>query len=133
MSDTKPVDPSINQYLADPSTSRYAHCNNFFDWFCSDNALVRKQKALDAKVRKLAKSKLVDPDKMYVFYKNNCPVRGPIYDDIRICDMVTGDVVFTVTPKSGHTGKAEVHGPSNMFMAPLASGTWKEVLAFFGV
>lgn len=122
---------SLATYLADPSTSQYAHCNNFYDWFCSDKALVAKQRTLDAKVRKIAKSSKVDVDKMYVWYKNNCPMFGHLYDDIRIADLHTGDIIWNIVPKSGRNGKSEVYGPSNGFMAPLVSGTWKDVLDFF--
>jgi hypothetical protein len=122
---------SVATYLADRATSQYAHCNNFFDWFCSDKALVRKQESLDAKVRKIAKSKKIDVDKMYVWYKNNCPVVGGLYDDIRFADLDTGLVIFNVIPKNPRNGKSEVYDASNGFRDPVVSGTWKDVLAFF--
>ena len=46
----------------------------------------------------------------YVFFKNNCPVNGPLYDDFRICDVESGNVIYTVIPKCGHSGKAEIWG-----------------------
>ena len=48
---------------------------------------------------------------------------GPLYDDFRICDVETGDVIWTVTPKCGHSGKAEVWGRQNDFKGPIAVGT----------
>ena len=124
---------SIASYLADNLNSEYSHCNNFYDWFCSDKALVGKQKSLDAKVRKIAKSPKVNIDTMYVWYKNNCPVVGRLYDDIRIADCVTGEVIWNIVPKSGRNGLSEVYGRINDFDKPLVSGSWADVLRFFEV
>jgi hypothetical protein len=105
----------------------------WYDWFCSDTALASKTKALGKKLTQLIKSEKIDVENMYVFFKNNCPMNGPLYDDFRICDMKTGDVIFNITPKSGHSGKAEVWGKENSFQYPLASGKWKDIKIFFGV
>ena len=50
----------------------------------------------------------VDQEKTYVFFKNDCPMVGPLYDAFSICDIESGNVLYWVTPKSGHTGKAEI-------------------------
>ena len=105
----------------------------WYDWFCRDTSLANKTKSLGKKVMKIAKSSKVDIDKQYVFFKNNCPVPGPLYDDFRICDLKSGDVIYTVIPLSGHSGKAEVHGKENNFKEPLAMGSWKDIKNFFGV
>jgi hypothetical protein len=105
----------------------------WYDWFCRDSSLASKTKVLGKKVAQLSKSPLVNPDKTYVFFKNNCPMSGPLYDDFRICSLKTGDVIFTVVPKSGHSGKAEVWGPMNEFKEPMVEGTWNDVKAFFEV
>jgi hypothetical protein len=47
-------------------------------------------------------------------------MNGPLYDDFRICDRETGDVIWSVTPKSGHSGKAEVWGRQNDFQGAIA-------------
>lgn len=109
---------------------------NFYDWFCKDSSLPGKQKKLDVKVRKLALSTKIDIDKMYVWYKNNCPLNGSLYDDIRFSDVDTDDVIYTIIPKSGHksnNGRAEVWGKENDFKEPLVTGSWNDVLKFFGV
>jgi len=47
--------------------------------------------------------------------------------------METGNVIYTIVPRSGHTGKAEVWGRENNFDGPLVQGKWKDVKTFFGV
>jgi hypothetical protein len=106
----------------------------WFDWFCKDSVLKGKTKKLYKKVLQILKSSKIDVDSQYVIFKNNCPVYGNLYDDFRICDRETQDVIFTVTPSSGHTsekGKASVHGRENNFQAPLVEGTWKDVVEWF--
>ena len=68
------------------------------------------------------------------FFKNNCPCNGSLYDDFRICDIDTGDVIYTITPSSGHKvdeGAASVWGKENEFENELVNGTWQDVLDFF--
>jgi hypothetical protein len=97
-------------------------CQNFYDWFCSDKALKAKSEKLFKMVKRWVKYRNTDTEKVYVFFKNNCPANGPLYDDFRICDVETGDVIWTVTPKCGHSGKAEVWGRQNDFKGPIAVG-----------
>jgi hypothetical protein len=93
-------------------------CFNFYDWFCKDTSLERKSRSLFAKVKKFIKANpQIDTTEVYVFFKNNCPMVGPLYDDFRIC--TPDGVVYTVTPKCGHSGKAEIWGRENNFKGPL--------------
>lgn len=108
----------------------------WYDWFCRDTSLAAKTQNLGKKVLRLMKSSKIDIEKNYVFFKNNCPMIGSLYDDIRICDMETGDVLYTIIPSSGFNatkGRAEVWGHENGFNQPLVTGTWKDVKTFFGV
>jgi len=104
----------------------------WYDWFCRDTSLARKTQVLGKKVKQIAASDRFNRDRVYVFFKNNCPMAGSLYDDFRICDLESGDVLFTVIPRSG-SGKAEVWGRENNFAEPLVSGTWWNVKEFFGV
>ena len=84
-------------------------CFNFYDWFCKDASLERKANALFPKVKKfIAANPEIDILSTYVFFKNNCPGNGPLYDDFRICNE--NEVLFTVIPKCSHSGKAEIWG-----------------------
>lgn len=105
----------------------------WYDWFCRDTSLANKTKVLGAKVLQLMNSNKIDPENNYVFFKNNCPVDFSLYDDFRICDIKTGNVIYTIVPKHSHNGLSAVYGHENHFSEPLVSGSWKDVKNFFGV
>jgi hypothetical protein len=108
----------------------------WWDWFCTDASLARRLRLIAPKVKKIAKSAKINPDKVFIFFKNNCPMRGHVYDDFRICDLTTGDVIWTIVPRSeceSIFGKAEVWGKENDFEKAIVLGSLKEVYSFFGV
>ena len=110
---------------AQGQSALYSHCHDFYDWFCSDGSLERKAKSLQNRVIKFVNAlresgRAIDCTKTYVFFKNNCPMGGPLYDSFSICDRESGDVLFWVTPKSGHSGKAEAFSRATGFDKPLA-------------
>jgi hypothetical protein len=109
-------------------------CYNFYDWFCKDTSLCNKTKSLGKKLASIIKSKRLDPTKQYVFFKNNCPGIGSLYDDFRICDIESGDVIYTIIPSSGHNsqkGIAFVYGRENGFKEPFAQGKWSDIKKWF--
>ena len=128
---------TITEFLANPQTGSIDSegafdCGVWYDWFCSDKALISRGKLLLGKVRVIAKSSKFDNDKCYVFFKNNCPVGGGLYDSFSICDIESGDVLYWVTYRSGHSGLAEVAGKNEEgTFDTLVQGTWKDVKDFF--
>ena len=116
------------------SKDRHIQCEaGWYDWFCEDKSLFGRLKKLAPKVKQLAKSPYVDVDNWYVWFKNNCPCRGPLYDDFRFAEIETGNVVFTISFRSNDTSNVEVWGKQNDFAKPLVSGTWEDVKKYFGV
>jgi hypothetical protein len=106
----------------------------WYDWFCKDSTLANKTQSLGKKLKSIIKSTKLDPKNQYVFFKNNCPCVGSLYDDFRICDMKSGDVVYTIVPRSGHKvmqGKGEVWGKENAFKEALFEGSWGEIKKWF--
>jgi len=95
-------------------------CFNFYDWFCKDSSLENRAKRLMPTARRFAQKMGIDLDTHYVFFKNNCPMNGPLRDDFRICEVETGDVVWTVTPN--HQGRCEIWGSENRFDKPIYEG-----------
>ena len=75
----------------------------FFDWFCSEKALKIKSKLLMTKAEKVMSKLGLDPETHRVFFKNNCPMNGKLYDSFSICtNDEKNDVVIWCTPSSGH-------------------------------
>lgn len=108
----------------------------WWDWFCKDHLLRDKTYKLVKKLKTIVNSPKIDQDTMYVWFKNNCPMNGALYDDFRIAELNTGDIVFTVTPKLGYRncdlyGKSEVYGRENGFKEALVLGTWDDVVTWF--
>jgi hypothetical protein len=128
---------TISEFLTNPQTGSFDVEGSFdsgvwYDWFCADKSLVNRGKSLATKFKAIANSAKFNNEDCYIFFKNNCPMSGPLYDSFTICDIHSGDVLYWVTPKSGHTGLAEVYGRdgSGQFGAVI-KGTWKDVKSFF--
>lgn len=104
-------------------------CFYFYDWFCKSKSLRNKAESLMTKARKFVKLKNIDMDKNYIWFKNNCPCVGSLYDDFRIASCGTGDVLYTVVPRSGHNGLCEIWGQENDFKEPiLEAKNWTDAL-----
>ena len=111
----------------------------FFDWWCSGKSLFTRFKKMAPKVVQLTKSPLIDCEKTYVFFKNNCPMVGPLYDSFSICDIETGKVLYWVghlergchgVNKSGWEVNADVDGE---WREVLTYATWKDVKEYFQI
>ena len=87
----------------------YPHCNDFYDWFCKDSSLEGRANKLKGLVKKLVAKFNLNPNKVYVFFKNNCPMSGPTYDSFSICDIENGEVLYWATPKSTQSDNAELY------------------------
>lgn len=108
----------------EPDGKKNTGCFCFHDWFCSENYLDKKASFLFGCVEKFLKHyPEVDQEKVYVFFKNNCPMVGKLYDDFRICDCETGDVLFNVIPKGRDLKTAEIYSRAHGFSEPIKSAT----------
>ena len=132
---------SIKQFIKNYEKGKYNNPDTntmidagWHDWFCDDAELKPRLDAMFPKVKEIAHSSKINMDTMFVFFKNNCPGIGDIYDDFRFCEMECGDVVYTIVPASGHEkskGQASVCGRENEFKVALAEGKWDDVAIFF--
>ena len=106
----------------------------WWDWFCKDSSLGNKGRSLLQKLNQIVDSKKIDADKTYVWFKNNCPLNGNLYDDFRISDIESDDVIYCIIPKSGHEcdeGKAQLYSREHGFENPVIEGTWKDIKDWF--
>lgn len=62
----------------------------WYDWFCSDTSLKNKTKKMGNIIKQIKDGGKVDLNNMYVWFKNNCPMSGPLYDDFRIANIKDG-------------------------------------------
>lgn len=88
----------------------------WYDWFCKGSSLANKTKRMGGIIKQIKKGGKVDLDNWYVWFKNNCPMVGPLYDDFRFADLKTGNVQFTIAINDKRSNyKYEVWGRKNNF------------------
>ena len=110
---------------------------HWYDWFCTNGSTLTRGRKLMSKLRGISKSKRFDPNTTYVWFKNNCPMSGKLYDDFRIADCATQNNLFTITPSSGHLidkGIGSVWGrahPDDKEYVELFKGSWAEIKRWF--
>jgi len=103
------MDMTINEFLANPLATEN-DCFGFFDWFCRDKGLKSRMLKMKGKIAFLVKSGVIDGDKNRVILKNNCPYDGDLYDDFRVIDIETDEMICGLAPSLGYThmkGKCE--------------------------
>lgn len=99
-----------------------AQCDaGWYDWFCKDTSLKNKTKRLGSIIKQIKDGGKVDLDKNSVWFKNNCPFCGPLYDDVRFADMKTREVFMTISCNDAREkSKYAVYSKENNFEEPVA-------------
>ena len=99
MSEEMTVRTFIERFKKGDFESPDAHTQieaGWYDWFCREKSLLNKTRKMGSIIKQVKDGGKVNLDTMYVWFKNNCPGGGPLYDDFRFADIVTGDVQFTI-------------------------------------
>ncbi|QLY40192.1 hypothetical protein HF295_04665 [Hujiaoplasma nucleasis] len=92
----------------------------WYDWFCRETSLAGKTKRMGNIIKQVKDGGKVNLDTMYVWFKNNCPLQGPLYDDFRFASIEIGDTLLTIQIASIHNDKRyTVYGRKNHFDKPL--------------
>ena len=68
----------------------------WYDWFCKDSSLVNRTKRMGNIINQIKPGGKVDLDSSFVWFKNNCPLDAPLYDDFRIADIETDESLFVI-------------------------------------
>ena len=98
---------SINEFIEDYENNS-DECYGFYDWFCKDESLGARAKSFVPKLKFLVNEGLLDGDNHYVWFKNNCPMNGSLYDDMRISTLdEKEDFVGGFCPRTGHNNETE--------------------------
>lgn len=127
MKDRISINEWINKFLSgefDSQDVRVQIQAGWYDWFCKDSSLVNKTKKMGNIVRQVKRGGKVNLDDWYVWFKNNCPLNGPLYDDFRFASLETGDVQFTIQINCcWNKHRYSVYGRT-----PSGEGHWDEPL-----
>lgn len=96
--------PSINEVIENPELLNHDGCWSFYDWFCVTETLERRARSFIPKLKFLVKEGIINGDTTYVWFKNNCPLIGSVYDDMRF-SLLDEDNSYLggVCPSLGYT------------------------------
>ncbi len=99
MKDRIPANQWIDNFLSGKYSSSDVKTQiqaGWYDWFCKDSSLVKKTEKMGNIIKGIKAGGKVNLNDWYVWFKNNCPLNGPLYDDFRFASLETGDVMFTI-------------------------------------
>jgi hypothetical protein len=92
----------------------------WYDWFCRDSSLKNKTFKMGNIIKQIKDGGKVNLDKTYVWFKNNCPMNGPLFDDFRIARLDNNEVQLNIQIDSPwEDSKYTVYGITNVFLEPL--------------
>lgn len=101
----------------------------WYDWFCKDSSLANKTNRMGNIIKLFKDGGKIDLNQHYVWFKNNWPLNGPLYDDFRIAEIETNVTVFIVQIKNFiEDARYTVYGSINDFEKPLFSTNFIKAL-----
>jgi hypothetical protein len=96
---------TINEFIANPfpTVDEYG-AGLFFDWFCREKSLRNKALGMIPMLKFLVENNVINGNTTRVIFKNNCPFDGNLYDDLRVIDIESDEMIMGVAPKLGYEG-----------------------------
>lgn len=99
----------------------------WFDWFCTNKSLMKRNDAIADLLCGLSAPKV---SSMYVYFKNCCPVSGPLYDMIGIKFTEDGQTDYTIClGDKRDVDTCVLYGRVNDFKEPIVVGR-RAVIAY---
>lgn len=92
----------------------------WYDWFCDHSQLGAKTQKMGRIIAKIGNDGKVNLDKQYVFFKNSCPMVGPLYDSFKICDGESANVVYCIDNRNR---RWQVYSAKNDWNEPIFEGS----------
>lgn len=93
----------------------------WYDWFCRDTSLRNKTYRMGNIVKQIKNEKFTN--NCYVFFKNNCPMFGPLFDSFKIVPIKDdGDarVLYSISISDKRLENTyAIYGRENDFEKPL--------------
>lgn len=94
---------SIRDLINDFKNGKYNSDNietqisaGWFEWFCDDCDLLVKTHEFCSILCTLNESSKINLDKWYVYFKNICPLKGSLYDEIRFAVIETKEIIYII-------------------------------------
>ncbi|MEW6605962.1 MAG: hypothetical protein AB1414_00740 [bacterium] len=128
---------SIREWVERFNDGKYASSDvqtqieaGWYDWFCKDSSLVNKTRRMGNIIKQIKPGGKVDLESSYVWFKNNCPLNGPLYDDFRITDIETDESLFVIQIENrANEFRYTVFDRSNDFITSvIGSNSLREII-----
>ena len=94
---------SIREWINNFNAGNYEHnevktqCEaGWFDWFCQNTSLASKTRKMGKIIKQLQDGGKINLDSECIFFKNNCPIIGPLYDVIAIKDRESEKTMLVI-------------------------------------
>jgi hypothetical protein len=100
----------------------------FYDFFCTEKSLKNRTKGFIPKLKFLVKMGVLDGDKTYAWFKNNCPMCYPLYDDMRFSRIKDDEFLGGIIPKYSKDNTCEVwwFENKNAYVCKQSFKNWSE-------